>query len=332
MTDGKGMTKLLAPGGTREMVSRVLEAGADAVYVGAMGWSRRPPEDELKDEELQEVYELAKEKGKEIKIALNTLPASREIPLLLKKIQKYADWGFSSFIMNDAGCIRLIRNHFPQVDIHASVTCAVTNREDIRFYREIGATFVILSYRWGVGTADIQAIKEEMDVGLEVFLFQPLQRGIICPGKCTMSSYLKIEHYLDSEGKDHYFGSSNRGGSCHRVCRAGWLVSGQDGPSARQVPLKTNPSFLLWELPDYVKAGVDYLKIPGREHPDHLMGEITRFYRKVLDEVSASSEGIPLEPFVPEWEELKRRWIVERSRRDRSRLLTAASRYPPPIT
>lgn len=319
------MSKLMAPGGTKEMALLALEAGADAVYLGAMGWSRRPPEDELTDDELLEVHARATELGKEAKLALNTLPGPKEIPLLLKKIEKYVGWGLSSFIMNDAGCIRLIRNRFPHVDIHASVTCAVANREDIRFYRDIGATYVILSYRWGVDVADIKAIKREMDVGVETFLFQPLQRGIICPGKCTMSSFFKFEHRIDAEGKDHYIGSSNRGGSCHRVCQAGWQVSGQGQASPKQIPLKTNPSFVFWEIPDYIRAGVDYLKLPGREHPEGLMRDFTRFYRQVLDECMTGPNGGSLDRFVPEWEELKKRWVSERGRRDRHRLTSVAA-------
>jgi putative protease len=317
------MTKLLAPGGTKEMALLVLEEGADAVYIGAMGWSRRPPEDELTDEEIQEVHEWAKGRGKEVKVALNAMPAPKEIPLLLKKVEKYAANGLSTFIMNDIGCIKAVRKHYPEVDIHASVTCAVANREDIQFYREIGASFVIVSYRWGMEIANVKAVKEELGVGVEAFLFQPLQRGIICPGKCTMSSYFKYDHYVDAEGKDHYFGSSNRGGSCHRVCQTGWRVSGQNGAFPKQIPLKSSPSLLLLEVSDYVKAGVDYLKIPGREHPERLMGDITRFYRKVLDEVLADGDGACPHRYVPELEELKRRWVTERGRRDRHRVLTA---------
>lgn len=321
------MVKLMAPGGTKAMALAVLEAGADAVYVGAVGWSRRPPEDELQDEEIREIHECARSRGQEVKIALNSLPGPQEIPMLFRKVEQYVAWGLSSFILNDIGCIRELRQRFPDLCIHASVTCAVCNREDLRFYREIGASFVILSYRWGVEVAQIRAIKADVAVGIEAFLFAPLQHGIICPGRCTMSSYLRFQRWTDSEGKDHCFGSSNRGGSCHRVCQAGWALDHSNGSSQKRLTLKRSPSFLLRELPDYVEAGVDYLKIPGREHPDGLMRDITAFYRKVLDEIlasPASTASAVVERYVAEWEQLKRRWVVERVQRDRSRICSAA--------
>ncbi|MBI2884335.1 MAG: U32 family peptidase [Candidatus Methylomirabilis oxyfera] len=317
------MVKLMAPGGTQAMAIAVLEAGADAVYVGPAGWSRRPPEDELQDEEIRDINEFARSRGQEVKVALNSVPGPHEIDRLYHKVEQYIDWGLSSFILNDIGCIRQLCRRFPGVDIHASVTCAVCNREDVRFYQEIGANFVILSYRWGVEVDEIRAIKAEVPVGIEVFLFTSLQEGIICPGRCTMSSYLRFDRWVDSEGKDHCFGSSNRGGSCHRVCQAGWDLDRPNGSPAKRLGLKSSPSLILHELPDYVEAGVDYLKIPGREHPDGVMRDITRFYRKVLDEVLASTDSAVVEHFVPEWEQLKYRWKVERVQRDRFRIWRA---------
>src|SRR4030065_2001802 len=107
------MVKLMAPGGTQAMACAVLEAGADAVYVGAAGWSRRPPEDELHDEEIREVGEFARSRGQEVKVALNSVPGPQEIPLLFQKVEKYIGWGLSSFIINEHGCIRQINKRFP---------------------------------------------------------------------------------------------------------------------------------------------------------------------------------------------------------------------------
>ena len=43
------MPALLAPGGTLEMARTVIDEGADIVYVGPLGWSRRPHESEMSD-------------------------------------------------------------------------------------------------------------------------------------------------------------------------------------------------------------------------------------------------------------------------------------------
>ena len=43
------MSILMAPGGTLEMAVLSLESGADSVFVGPRGWSRRPASDELDD-------------------------------------------------------------------------------------------------------------------------------------------------------------------------------------------------------------------------------------------------------------------------------------------
>ena len=79
------MAELLASGGTVEMARVVLDNGADAVYVGAKGWSRRREQYEMDDEEVIASARYARSLGKVLRVAFNTLPASNEIPLLLAK-------------------------------------------------------------------------------------------------------------------------------------------------------------------------------------------------------------------------------------------------------
>src|SRR5574337_2121541 len=116
------MVKLMAPGGTQAMALAVLEAGAEAVYVGPAGWSRRPPEDELQDEEIREIHQFARSRGQEVKVALNSLPGPQEIDLFYRKVERYIDWGLSSFILNDIGCIRQLHHRFAGGNRHVSVT------------------------------------------------------------------------------------------------------------------------------------------------------------------------------------------------------------------
>jgi putative protease len=297
------------------MALSALESGADSVYIGPKGWSRRPSEDELSDAEMREVIEYAVDAGKEARVAINVMPCPDEIPMFLSKVERYLALGAAGVMICDPGCIRLVRERFPSADIHVSVTAGIFNIEDIRFYREMGANLVILPYRWG--SAEIEEIRTEAKVGLEAFLFQTPHRGWICPGRCCSSSYFQIHRWLDEEGKDHCIGSAGRGGSCHRICRARWELTIAESPSPVRPRLKSSPDLLLFEVPRYVRMGVVCFKIPGRERSTDLVCAIVRLYRRVLDHVLA---GGGVEPFVPEWEELKERWLAERVGRDETRL------------
>ena len=51
------MAELLASGGSMEMVRAAFDNGADAVYVGATGWSRRRAEFEMDDAAIVEAQQ-----------------------------------------------------------------------------------------------------------------------------------------------------------------------------------------------------------------------------------------------------------------------------------
>ena len=309
------MAKLMAPGGTRQMAFSVLEAGADTVYVGVRGWSRRGSDTELTDEEVQDLCNVARAQGKQVRVVLNTMPSSLEVPLLLKKVDMYAGWGVSGFMISDIGSMVQVRSHFPDIMIHVSVGAGLSNALEVKFYHELGASVVILPYRMGI--EDVRAIKRSLNVGLEVFLFRTENLdGIVCPGKCTMSSYFSSNRWLDNEGKDYFYGSANRGGDCLRVCQVGWEATVDEREIDGKFGLKGNPLLWLQELSDYIQAGVDYFKVPGRDRSDDLVRDIVRFYRKVVDKLESSPTDEVTAQYAPELQELKKRWAGERRRRD----------------
>ena len=138
-----------------------------------------------------------------------------------------------------------------------------------------------------------------------------------------MSSYFRMERVVDEAGKEHVVGSVNRGGSCYRVCQAGWAlaVDGVVGPA--RIPVKTDGTLMLWELPEYLRLGVDYLKIQGRERPVPLVRDIVRFYRKLVDELESDPRDEVVETYVGQWETLKARWETARTRRSRAMVTRA---------
>lgn len=304
------------------MCRLVLEEGADAVYVGVVGWSRRGSEHELSDDEIHEVIDAADDMDREVRVVVNTLPSSTEIPMFLERIEKYAAWGAKGFMISDVGCMRLVNKLLPHVAIHTSVGCGITNYQDVRFLGDIGATHVVLPYRMSV--EEIADIKRKTGIGIEVFLFKTPSGGKICPGKCMMSSYFSYRRWLDESGKDHFFGSASRGGDCLRVCQSDWTFGVDEEETRHGLAIKTNPALWLDELPSYLAAGVDCLKVPGRDRSNGLVRDIVRFYRRVLDCID-ESDYPDLSVFHEELATFHHRWKVERGTRD-TRLIGEAER------
>lgn len=316
------MAIMMAPGGTPEMARAVIDEGADAVYVGVVGWSRRGAQDELNDDEIRETIDYAAARGKEVRIVVNTLPSSTELPMFIERVERYADWGARGFMISDIGAMRLVKERLPDVHIHTSVGCGITNYEDVKFLGDIGASYVVLPYRLSV--EEIREIKAHNKAGIEVFLFKTPSGGKICPGKCNMSSYFSFRRWLDSQGKDHFFGSASRGGDCLRVCQTDWDFKVDDSCQRLPMTIKTNPALWLDELPDYLAAGVDCLKVPGRDRSAALVRDITRVYRRAVDLILGSDRP-NLTQFAEELEVLRGRWRTERNKRD-NRLLTEADK------
>jgi len=317
------MVELLASGGSMEMVRAVLENGADAVYVGARGWSRRRAEYELSDDEVIAAARWAAERGKVLRVAFNTLPASREVPLFLAKARTFHAAGVRDFILTDPGLMMALRRELPDAAIHASVGCTIVNAEDARFYKEAGASQIVAECRMGL--QEMARIKRDVGVGIEVLVHATTCFTFL--GRCTMSSYTRHGHLVDAQGKDHFPGSPNRGGLCYRVCLTRWDVEAPGGVVEREGAVLPNPAyFLVDDIPALLDIGVDTIKIQGREYSVRLVGEMVRFYRELIDACLADRAGFRIGP----WKERLASLVLARDaeRRAKTEGLIAESLRP----
>ncbi len=307
--------KLLAPGGSLEMARQAFVNGADSVYVGAKGWSRRTVEYELEDHEIAAIVELAGSMGKGVRVAMNTLFSTGELSLFLEKVKTFESIGVEGLILTDAGAMALCKEVSPNLEVHVSAGANAINNEDLLFYKEIGVDMVVAPCN--ITVEELAQMKREVDVGLEVFLHSNTCFTYL--GKCLMSSYFRYSSHLDEMGKDHYWGSPNRGGYCHRVCKARWHLGSE-------LAEMRNEMFLaLDDLPAYVEAGVDCLKIQGREYDPALIGEIVALYSLILESVAGGDFASMLPHFRERIEELSLRRDRERNSRT-SRVLEEAER------
>ena len=296
------MTELLSPGGSLEMVRAAVRAGADSVYVGPLGWSRRESAYELTHQDVGEAHRVAHDHGARLRVALNVDVAPRDHDALLRKAEDFAAWGVDGFIMKSFDAMSAVRARFPEVPIHASVACNIRDRVAMERARVAGATQFVAST--ALNTFErIAALKRTADeVGIGVELLIHSNRCITGVGGCRLydyfAPYFETEVVHDSDGctRTKLVGNPDQGGSCYRPCLGTHepaIAARFPGKVLDYLERSNNEIYaLLEDVPRYLALGVTTLKIQGREYPAPLIGELTRIYRRVVDETETGAPDL----------------------------------------
>lgn len=321
------MVELLAPAGNLPMVEAAVRAGANAIYVGPRGWSRRRDRYELPDEDVREAIRIAHAGGAKLRVAINTNMQSHEIAPMLRKMDQFVAWGVDGAIMTDIGAIAEVHKRFPELTIHASIGANILNDEDVRFYRSIGVSQVVADTK--LTLKEMASRKEKIDVGIEVLIHA--NKCYTYLGKCWMSPYHRLERTTDEFGKDQFKGSPNRGGLDYRVCLESWELYSGDEKWESSVALKNDAFFLLEDIPQLIDLGVHCLKVQGREYPVPLVENMVKFYRDLIDEYTAWPKDKPFN--LGPWQS---RLFAIQSERDAARsngtrMLLNEARQPVPL-
>lgn len=305
------MTEILAPAGSLEMAIAAIDAGADAVYAGPKGWSRRPMESEVNDDEIEQMIEYANKFNKKIKIVVNTYPTPFEMALFIKKVTKFHNMGASGFIVTDVGIVKLLRDKFPNTQIHVSIGAGVSNALDVKFFEEMGADVIVLPFRWD--TDEFEKIKEISNITLEAFLYNTIKTGKICPGNCIMSSFFQYRDWFKEEEKTNEYGSANRGSKeCYRICQVPWEIN-NNAKESKSI-LKQDTNLIQEQLVDFINCGVKVFKISGRERPIETICKVIKFYKKVITQIENGSIK-DLSLYTKELEDLRYEWNKQKQKR-----------------
>ena len=197
------MIELLAPAGDLERMRIAFAYGADAVYAGQPAFSLRGRENGFKsvDDVRQGVAE-ARALGRKFFVASNLFPHNAKIAPFQKAIAEICQTGPDALIMADPGMIAWVRREFPSMPVHVSVQAHVVNWITCAFWRDLGATRVILARE--LKLREIEEIRERVpDLEIEVFV-----HGSVCmaqSGRCMISNWM--EHRDPNQG------------NCNNACR-----------------------------------------------------------------------------------------------------------------
>ena len=250
-------TELLAPAGDIEAAYSAFYYGADAVYLGLRQFSARAEAVNFAPEELDEITAYAHANGKKVYVTVNTVIQENELPNLIEVLKVCDKYRVDAVIVQDLGVARLVRQSFPNLELHASTQMAVHNLSGALALKKIGFRRVVLARELSLN--EIQYIKNESGLEIEVFV-----HGALCysySGLCLFSSL--------TTGR-----SANRG-KCVYSCRDIFRLNGrQYHPfSMKDMALEK----------DVLKLEGISLKIEGRKKNALYVGAVTDYYRRILD-------------------------------------------------
>ena len=139
------VTELLSPAGSLKNMRYAFAYGADAVYAGQPRYSLRVRNNEFDHDNLAIGIKEAHDLGKKFYVVVNIQPHNSKLKNFIRDLEPVVAMQPDALIMSDPGLIMLVREHFPQQDIHLSVQANAVNWASVEFWRRLGLTRTILS-------------------------------------------------------------------------------------------------------------------------------------------------------------------------------------------
>ncbi len=280
--------ELLVPAGGREQLEYAIRFGADAVYLACDRFGMRQRASNFTLEEIPAALDYAHEHGVKVYVTLNIVMHDDDMDELETYARVLRDAGVDAFIIGDLGAARLVRELAPEVDLHVSTQASVSNALAARTWHELGAKRIVCAREMSLeGIAKMRRqIPDELE--LEAFV-----HGAMCmaySGRCLISDYLT--------------GRSALSGHCTQSCRWHYTLEEEKRPG-EHFPIEEDEhgSYImnaedlnmLAHLKELEEAGIDSIKIEGRNKKAFYVASVVNAYRNVLD-------GQPVEDFARELE------------------------------
>ncbi|MCQ2310760.1 MAG: U32 family peptidase [Paludibacteraceae bacterium] len=272
---------ILSPAKNLAVGRAAIQAGADAVYIGAPKFGAR----QAASNSLEDLATLVKEAhryGVQVLVTLNTLLTEEE-----KKEAAAMAWdlyhtGVDALIVQDLSLLQL---DLPPIRLHASTQCDNRTPEQVMRLRDLGFKRVVLARELTID--EIRAIHDAVGdtVELEAFV-----HGALCvsySGRCYMSEVLMNR-------------SANRG-CCAQMCRMRYdlldshmneVVDDKGEPIHQRYLLSLQDLDRSMYLQEMIDAGITTFKIEGRLKDADYVTNITAYYRQKLDAINSFGEAV----------------------------------------
>jgi putative protease len=276
--------ELLAPAGSLDKLKVAVSYGASAVYLGGLKFGLRSAADNFTEQELIEGVRFAHEHGSLVYVVLNGFLHDKDINELADFVKFLESIKIDAVIVSDLGVIETVKK-YSSIEVHLSTQASCLNAYSAQLWKRMGVTRIVLGRE--VSIAEAKKIKEVVDIEIEMFI-----HGSMCmaySGNCVISNY--------TQGRD-----SNRGGCAHS-CRFEYSLDFKhtDLQAKNRYFMSSKDLNGLRVLEEFIKAGIDSIKVEGRMKSHLYAGTMSKVYAEALK--FYKENGHFLSDKLLEWEE-----------------------------
>ena len=301
-------SELLMPAGSLERLKVGVLYGADAVYLGTPDMSLRT-KSKFSLEDVKEGIKFAHKHGVRVYLTLNLFTHNKDIPKIDAYIETLRDIKPDGIIIADPGVFAYVQERVPEFNLHISTQANVCSWITVDFWKKQGAELVVLARE--VTFSELEEIRERCpDVKLETFV-----HGAMCmtySGRCLLSNFMaerganqgncanscrwqyKVQLRLnDGSLKELKLSEENMElfeFVLEEGHRPGDLMPIEEDSRGSYI-LNSKDMCMMPKLDDYLRIGVDSLKIEGRNKSPYYMAVVAGAYRNAIDDYYKDPEG-----------------------------------------
>ena len=317
-------SELLMPAGNLRKLKMAVLYGADAVYLGTPDLSLRT-KSQFSLEEVVEGVEFCHAHGKRAYLTLNLFSHNKDVPKLEEYIDTVRKVNPDGLIIADPGVLQFVKDRAPDLPLHISTQANVSSWLSVKFWQAQGAELVVLARE--VSFAELTEIREKCpDIKLEAFV-----HGAMCmtySGRCLLSNFMSERganqgNCANSCRWNYKVRMRMKDGTVQALdinednadmfeflleegCRPGELMPIEEDGRGSYI-LNSRDLCIMPKLDDYLRIGVDSLKVEGRGKSEYYAAIVARAYRMAIDDYYEDPESWTPHKYMRELESVGNR-------------------------
>jgi len=317
-------SELLMPAGNLRKLKMAVLYGADAVYLGTPDLSLRT-KSQFSLEEVVEGVEFCHAHGKRAYLTLNLFSHNKDVPKLEEYIDTVRKVKPDGLIIADPGVFQFVKDRAPDLPLHISTQANVSSWLSVKFWEDHGADLVVLARE--VSFAELTEIREKCpDIKLEAFV-----HGAMCmtySGRCLLSNFMSERganqgNCANSCRWNYKVRMRLKDGTIQELdinednadmfeflleegCRPGELMPIEEDGRGSYI-LNSRDLCIMPKLDDYLRVGVDSLKVEGRGKSEYYAAIVARAYRMAIDDYYEDPENWSPHKYMRELESVGNR-------------------------